>query len=144
MLITQKIHRLPIIDSVSGNVLNIITHKRILLFLYQNVRSCSLTHAPITHSIQLFSQNPPSIIHMRLGDLQIGTKRNVHKVCGMLPYSLHPVQASVQISPETKVIEALRLFSEFRVSALPIVDENGMHRYSTHCSFINQHAQTLC
>ena len=37
LLITQKIHRLPIIDSVAGNVLNIITHKRILLFLYQNV-----------------------------------------------------------------------------------------------------------
>lgn len=32
-LIKNKIHRLPVIDPVSGNVLYILTHKRILKFL---------------------------------------------------------------------------------------------------------------
>lgn len=32
-LIKNKIHRLPVIDPVSGNALYILTHKRILKFL---------------------------------------------------------------------------------------------------------------
>lgn len=37
-LITQKVHRLPVVDQETGNVLYILTHKRILrfLFLYYN------------------------------------------------------------------------------------------------------------
>lgn len=33
-LIKHKIHRLPAIEPVSGNVLHILTHKRILKFLH--------------------------------------------------------------------------------------------------------------
>lgn len=33
-LLKNKIHRLPVIDPVSGNVLHILTHKRILKFLH--------------------------------------------------------------------------------------------------------------
>ena len=33
MLLENRIHRLPVIDPVSGDVLYIITHKRILRFL---------------------------------------------------------------------------------------------------------------
>lgn len=33
-LIHHKIHRLPVIDPATGNVLYIVTHKRILKFLY--------------------------------------------------------------------------------------------------------------
>ena len=38
-LIDNKIHRLPIIDPASGNVLYILTHKRILRFLFLYVSS---------------------------------------------------------------------------------------------------------
>lgn len=34
MLITNRIHRLPVIDILTGNVLYILTHKRILRFLF--------------------------------------------------------------------------------------------------------------
>lgn len=37
-LLKYKIHRLPVIDPVSGNVLHILTHKRILKFLHIFVR----------------------------------------------------------------------------------------------------------
>lgn len=37
-LLKHKIHRLPVIDPVSGNVLHILTHKRILKFLHIFVR----------------------------------------------------------------------------------------------------------
>ena len=33
-LIKHKIHRLPVIEPISGNVLHILTHKRILKFLH--------------------------------------------------------------------------------------------------------------
>ncbi len=39
-LITNKIHRLPVIDPHSGNVLYILTHKRILRFLFLYVSCC--------------------------------------------------------------------------------------------------------
>eukprot|EP00042_Codosiga_hollandica_P022194 m.80563 g.80563 ORF g.80563 m.80563 type:complete len:462 (-) comp50694_c0_seq2:1309-2694(-) len=93
LLITEKIHRLPVIDTESGNALSIITHKRILLFLHQNFTR----HAP------------PQLLKRTLDSLKLGTKRNI-----------------LQIQPDTKLIDALNIFVEFRVSALPIVDSNGV------------------
>ncbi|KAG8004655.1 5'-AMP-activated protein kinase subunit gamma-2, partial [Nibea albiflora] len=75
-LLKHKIHRLPVIDPESGNVLHILTHKRILKFL-----------------------------HIFLG---IGTFRNI---------------ATVQQT--ATLYEALSIFVERRVSALPVVDEQG-------------------
>lgn len=43
MLIENRIHRLPVIDNLTGNVLYILTHKRILrfLFLYVSQVGCN-------------------------------------------------------------------------------------------------------
>ena len=38
MLVEYKIHRLPVIDAKMGNALYILTHKRLLHFLYHRVR----------------------------------------------------------------------------------------------------------
>lgn len=38
ILAQYKVHRLPVVDSQSGNVLHVLTHKRILRFLYHYVR----------------------------------------------------------------------------------------------------------
>lgn len=37
MLLEHKVHRLPVIDTTSGNTLHILTHKRILKYLFINV-----------------------------------------------------------------------------------------------------------
>ncbi|XP_033837970.1 5'-AMP-activated protein kinase subunit gamma-1-like isoform X1 [Periophthalmus magnuspinnatus] len=60
-LIKNKIHRLPVIDPVTGNALYILTHKRILKFL------------------QLFMREMPKPAFMKqsLGDLGIGTYREI-------------------------------------------------------------------
>lgn len=52
MLITNRIHRLPVIDPLTGNVLYILTHKRILrfLFLYVSVFLLSFLYAPVYDS----------------------------------------------------------------------------------------------
>ena len=34
LLLRTKVHRLPIVDPITGNALYILTHKRVLKFLY--------------------------------------------------------------------------------------------------------------
>ena len=41
MLLQYRFHRLPIIDTLHGNALHILTHKRILKYLYLNVSTIS-------------------------------------------------------------------------------------------------------
>ncbi|GFY78445.1 5'-AMP-activated protein kinase subunit gamma-2 [Trichonephila inaurata madagascariensis] len=91
-LIQNKVHRLPVIDPVTGNVLYVITHKRILKFLF-------LYYHELPH---------PSYMNNTLGELKIGTYDKI---------------ATAKTS--TPVISALNEFIERRVSALPVVDDNG-------------------
>ncbi|XP_070813751.1 5'-AMP-activated protein kinase subunit gamma-1 isoform X1 [Chaetodon trifascialis] len=91
-LLKYKIHRLPVIDPESGNVLHILTHKRILKFLH------------------IFGKRipKPAFTGKQIQELGIGTFRNI---------------ATVQ---ETATLyDALSIFVERRVSALPVVDEQG-------------------
>uniref|UniRef100_A0A672PZ34 5'-AMP-activated protein kinase subunit gamma-1-like n=1 Tax=Sinocyclocheilus grahami TaxID=75366 RepID=A0A672PZ34_SINGR len=91
-LLKNKIHRLPVIDPESGNVLHILTHKRILKFLH------------------IFgSMIPkPQFLQKRIEEVKIGTFKTV---------------ATVR---ETETVyDALSIFVERRVSALPVVNEQG-------------------
>ncbi|XP_068165362.1 5'-AMP-activated protein kinase subunit gamma-1 isoform X2 [Antennarius striatus] len=91
-LLKYKIHRLPVIDPVSGNVLHILTHKRILKFLHI-----------------FWKKIPkPSFIGKQIQELGIGTFRNI---------------ATVQQT--ATLYDALSIFVERRVSALPVLDEKG-------------------
>ncbi|KAA3674836.1 5'-AMP-activated protein kinase, regulatory gamma subunit, partial [Paragonimus westermani] len=60
-LLKHKVHRLPVIDPVSGNPLHILTHKRVLKYLHINL-----------------SQLPkPSFMSKRLCDLKLGTTEGI-------------------------------------------------------------------
>ncbi|KAM6958245.1 5'-AMP-activated protein kinase subunit gamma-1 isoform 1-T1 [Tautogolabrus adspersus] len=91
-LLKYKIHRLPVIDPGSGNVLHILTHKRILKFLH------------------IFGKKvpKPAFVGKQIQELGIGTFRNI---------------ATVQQT--ATLYDALSIFVERRVSALPVVDEQG-------------------
>ena len=56
MLIKHKIHRLPVIDGRTGNALYILTHKKLLNFLYCQVTVSCLSGRIISHSRHLQSQ----------------------------------------------------------------------------------------
>lgn len=60
-LIHSKVHRLPIVDPNTGNVLHILTHKRILKFLF-------LHYYELPH---------PSYLNQTLRELRIGTFENI-------------------------------------------------------------------
>ncbi|KAG7315606.1 hypothetical protein KOW79_020472 [Hemibagrus wyckioides] len=91
-LLKHKIHRLPVIDPDSGNVLHILTHKRILKFLYI-FRSTIPT---------------PRFLQRKIEEAGVGTFRDI-----------------ATIQQTATVYDALSIFAERRVSALPVVDENG-------------------
>jgi CBS domain-containing protein len=61
VLIENKIHRLPIIDRRHGNALFIITHKRVLHYMYYT----------------LMNEQQPSYMRSSLTDLGIGTYSNI-------------------------------------------------------------------
>ncbi|KAF5893225.1 5'-AMP-activated protein kinase subunit gamma-1-like isoform X2 [Clarias magur] len=86
-LLKHKIHRLPVIDPKSGNVLHILTHKRILKFLY-------LFRATIP---------TPRFLQRKIKEAGVGTFRNI-----------------ATIQQTATVYDALSIFVERRVSALPV------------------------
>ncbi|XP_074049417.1 5'-AMP-activated protein kinase subunit gamma-2 isoform X6 [Macrotis lagotis] len=119
-LIKNKIHRLPVIDPVSGNALYILTHKRILKFLQLfdshalnidelfdlNIFSSNCSSFPDNYKV---SEMPkPAFMKQNLEELGIGTYHNI-----------------AFIHPDTPIIKALNIFVERRISALPVVDESG-------------------
>ncbi|XP_075146528.1 SNF4/AMP-activated protein kinase gamma subunit isoform X4 [Haematobia irritans] len=61
ILIHNRIHRLPVIDPATGNVLYILTHKRILRFLFLYINELP----------------KPSYMQEKLRDLKIGTYNNI-------------------------------------------------------------------
>uniref|UniRef100_A0A3B5MTP7 Protein kinase, AMP-activated, gamma 3a non-catalytic subunit n=1 Tax=Xiphophorus couchianus TaxID=32473 RepID=A0A3B5MTP7_9TELE len=91
-LLRYKIHRLPVIDPESGNVLHILTHKRILKFL--NLPKLAFLKRPVQ-------------------ELGIGTFRNI-----------------ATVHQTSSLYEALSIFVERRVSALPVVDGQIVALYS--------------
>ncbi|XP_055327231.1 5'-AMP-activated protein kinase subunit gamma-1-like [Paramacrobiotus metropolitanus] len=109
-LIQNKVHRLPVIDPGTGNVLYILTHKRILKFLmlYLSQWMRLSVAGEITEATD--DQHLPIILNRTLEELkdQIGTYSNIETV-----------------SPDSKIIDALTKFVNRRVSALPVVDHDG-------------------
>ncbi|KPJ09020.1 5'-AMP-activated protein kinase subunit gamma-2 [Papilio machaon] len=91
-IIHNKIHRLPVIDPATGDVLYIITHKRILRFLFLYINELP----------------KPRYVNSLLRDLDIGTMDNIETA-----------------TEDTTIIEALHKFVNRRVSALPVVDNEG-------------------
>ena len=64
VLCAHKVHRLPIIDARTGNVVCIVTHKRILRYLY----------------LFVYDMPQPHFVHKSVGDLRLGTHTAVHTV----------------------------------------------------------------
>jgi 5'-AMP-activated protein kinase regulatory gamma subunit len=132
-LVEGKIHRLPVIDTRTGNALYVLTHKRLLHFLYTN----------------FLEKQQPAYMRRPIGDLGIGTFANIATVgcdkfigvqcmckCEYMYWYMYITihmncstctifMAHLQASETTPIILALNMFHERRVSALPIVDAEG-------------------
>lgn len=91
-LIHEKVHRLPVVDDETKNVLYIMTHKRILKFLFLYFKDLPI----------------PRHLDQPIRQLNVGTYENI-----------------ATTTMETPLIDALNAFVDRRVSALPVVDQNG-------------------
>jgi len=92
MLYKNRVHRLPVVDKSTGNALYILTHKRILRFLF----------------LYIYNLPEPKFMHQTLEELKLGTYNDI-----------------ATATPQTPLIEAINLFVNKRISALPIVDSNN-------------------
>ncbi|KAB1279448.1 5'-AMP-activated protein kinase subunit gamma-3, partial [Camelus dromedarius] len=101
-LIKNRIHRLPVLDPVSGAVLHILTHKRLLKFLHIFVSLGAASGGTLLPR--------PSFLSRTIQDLGIGTFRDLAVVLETAP-----------------ILNALDIFVDRRVSALPVVNETGTY-----------------
>uniref|UniRef100_A0A7E4W6V3 5'-AMP-activated protein kinase subunit gamma-2 n=1 Tax=Panagrellus redivivus TaxID=6233 RepID=A0A7E4W6V3_PANRE len=92
ILCDAKIHRLPVLEQATGNISYILTHKRLIKFLFLYISDLPRPH---------FMDQTPK-------ELGIGTWGDIST-----------------ISMDTPLIDALKIFLEKRVSALPLLDSDG-------------------
>lgn len=132
-LIKHKIHRLPVIEPTSGNVLHILTHKRILKFLHIFVSAGGSGHRGRTagHRVRAARRGAVCVcvcVYTRVcpAPKQGSTipkprflKKTVQELCvGTF--------RDVAVVPETAPIyTALEIFVDRRVSALPVINAAG-------------------
>ncbi|KAI3410193.1 hypothetical protein GPALN_006551 [Globodera pallida] len=121
LLCEHKIHRLPVLEHTTGNILYILTHKRLIKFLYLYVSllgdrlsmylDCTDARNIPSLGLCLLKMNDlprPSFMDRTPKELGIGSWGNI-----------------CTISKDTPLIEAMKIFLSKRVSALPLLDADG-------------------
>lgn len=107
-LIENKVHRLPVIDPNTGNVLYIITHKRILRFLY----------------LYIHELPKPSFMSKTLAELKIGTYENIETatedttiIVALKQFIERRISALPIIDPEGRLIDIYAKFDVINLAA---------------------------
>lgn len=130
LLIQTHARRLPLLDSDSETghevIVSVLTQYRLLKFISINVRSIQTRFSPI-----MFSQTEPQCnkeiqqLHLSLRKLKIGTyvsaQRSSDVPAGSNPY--HPIATATLTTP---VFDVVHMFSERSISAVPIINEEGI------------------
>lgn len=121
-LLKNKIHRLPVIDPESGNVLHILTHKRILRFLHIFVSLTQVVDV-LFGLLVLLNQHCYSVVYVIVQGKKIPKPAFVGKQIQTLGIGTFTNIATVQQT--ATLYDALSIFVDRRVSALPVVNEKG-------------------
>ncbi|XP_023703907.1 5'-AMP-activated protein kinase subunit gamma-2 isoform X6 [Cryptotermes secundus] len=107
-LIHNRIHRLPVIDPDTGNVLYILTHKRILRFLFLYINDLP----------------KPSYMNKTLSELKIGTYDNIETaiedtsiILALKKFVERRVSALPIIDPEGRLVDIYAKFDVINLAA---------------------------
>jgi len=107
-LIHNRIHRLPVIDPDTGNVLYILTHKRILRFLFLYINDLP----------------KPSYMNKTLNELKIGTYDNIETavedtsiILALKKFVERRVSALPIIDPEGRLVDIYAKFDVINLAA---------------------------
>jgi CBS domain-containing protein len=108
-LLQHRIHRGPVLDTDTNTVLHIITHARIIRYLVSNVSPFPLPLFPFIHFVFFQWITDRRILTRTLSELRLGTFENLES-----------------ISESASVIDALQRMHSRRISAIPLLDANGV------------------
>ncbi|EEB12126.1 AMP-activated protein kinase, gamma regulatory subunit, putative [Pediculus humanus corporis] len=107
-LINNRIHRLPVIDPETGNVLYILTHKRILRFLFLYINDLP----------------KPSYMNKTLGELKIGTFEGIETatedtsiILALKKFVERRVSALPMIDKDGKLVDIFAKFDVINLAA---------------------------
>ncbi|XP_039280221.1 5'-AMP-activated protein kinase subunit gamma-2 isoform X2 [Nilaparvata lugens] len=107
-LIHNRIHRLPVIDQETGNVLYILTHKRILRFLFLYINDLP----------------KPSYMNKTLSELRIGSFENIETatpdtsiILALKKFVERRVSALPMVDPEGRLVDIFAKFDVINLAA---------------------------
>ena len=118
-LMKHKIHRLPVVDIDTGNPLYILTHKRILKFIKVCMDNVAKIEAVDKNQNEGKQSSNSSKLDISWDSYPLLKKTLKESKIGTYTTSKSKV---LQIFEDQKIIEALNLFADFRISALPVID----------------------
>ncbi|ESN97886.1 hypothetical protein HELRODRAFT_187315 [Helobdella robusta] len=106
-LYQHKIHRLPVVDYQSGNILYILTHKRILRFLY----------------LYVYDLPQPNFMEKSIGELGVGTYKDIitvtHETTLITAITLfvdHRISALPVVDSSGSIIDLYAKFDVFNLA----------------------------
>lgn len=117
-LLDFRVHRLPVMDPRTGNVLYILTHKRILKFLMLYISQWMKILGGSDLSDKSEDEREPTSPAMPTPDVFVQTLNDVKDILG----TYNTIQT---VTSDTQIRDALKKFVDSRISALPVVDENS-------------------
>lgn len=120
-LLKHKIHRLPVIDPLTGNTLYILTHKRILKFLKLFVSMIfshlGLSATPLAHTAQKVRGSMASSRTLQKGCVQVCARGCVYARMLLLGSE----RCSIAVRTVLTFTALLELFSSFVYYPLPAI-----------------------
>lgn len=131
VLIQTPARRLPLLDNDSETghevIISVLTQYRLLKFISINVRTAQPTHpAPLITDAPTQLTKEISQLHGSLRKLKIGTYVQ-GPITGAEPSEGHNPYAPIATATlTTPVLEVVHMFSERSISAVPIIDEEGV------------------
>ncbi|CAD5117877.1 DgyrCDS6621 [Dimorphilus gyrociliatus] len=116
-LVVNRVHRLPVIDRATGNALYILTHKRILRFLF----------------LFIYNLPQPSYMEKTIEELKIGTFENLQTATSETPlidvlnvFVDHRISALPIVNDRGEVIDIYAKFDVINLAAEKTYNNLGM------------------
>ena len=128
MLIQTHARRLPLLDSDTETgqevIVSVLTQYRLLKFIAINVGILYHPHGALLMS-QSQCHKEIQHLHLSLRKLKIGTYVS-NPFLSEVPQGQNPYHPIATASLDTPVFDVVHMFSERSISAVPIIDEEGV------------------
>lgn len=132
VLIQTHARRLPLLDydTETGHevIVSVLTQYRLLKFISINVTLCPLPHVRFSLTLPFQCTREIQQLHLSLRKLKIGTyvSSNPPPQNPENPETQNPYYPIATATLDTPVFDVVHMFSERAISAVPIIDQDGV------------------